>query len=348
MAVVHAEEAHVRGFERRGVNVRRVGPRLAVEIRQHAPPPFRRSHRLIAVDRDVHHGPRAVLELADFAQGHVVGETRDADTVRDEPGKGGVRRARQQEEHARRQRQDSQGDPYRQQRQAGVKVLQAAARGGGGFADGPANFSAGQRRDGEDQVQRQAQEEVEVDRQDGRRQQLQKRDDGDVEGIAMRPGGENFRHRQKEDQVHGGGEQAARQEKIIKREKRGVPQGRQGRGAFRQAQPHPAAEQQGAQQKTGAGERHSGCVQIGRARNGQVAAGHQAQKRELEETFDREGTGNDNTPPGAGVRTRHKTILPGGSARNGYMPPPALRLPRLRGSCSACRSQPAAHRMAAT
>ena len=121
--------------------------------------------------------------------------------------------------------------------------------------------------------------------------------------------GENLQDRQKKDQVHRGGEKIVRQQEVIDGEETGVRRGGDGGRARGQVQTHQAGEHQRPQQNPAAGENDSRHVQVGRPGHRQVAAGHQAEQRELEEAFYRQRTGAEGTPPGAGVGTHHDFIL---------------------------------------
>src|SRR5208283_251945 len=103
------------------------------------------------------------------------------------------------------------------QRQAGVEALQTAARSGRGLARGAANLSADERRHGEQQVQRQKQEEVEIDGQEGGSQEFHKGNGGSVEIIPIGFRREDLHHRQEKHQVDSGTEELARKKEIIER-----------------------------------------------------------------------------------------------------------------------------------
>ena len=126
--------------------------------------------------------------------------------MRNQAGEGGVGGARQDKEQARGDRQNAERDRYRERRQPGMETLQAAARGrrDAGVVHRAADFAAGQRRHRKQQIERQEKEEIEVDGEDGRRDQFQKRDHRGIQMIAAGLGGQDFDDRQEEDQVHGG------------------------------------------------------------------------------------------------------------------------------------------------
>ena len=62
-----------------------VRPPLPVERRERAAAPLQPAGSLPAVDSDVHHRPRAALDLADLPQRDLVGEARKVDAVADQP-----------------------------------------------------------------------------------------------------------------------------------------------------------------------------------------------------------------------------------------------------------------------
>ena len=80
----------------------------------------------------------------------------------------------------------------------------------------------GERRHGEQQVQGEEHEEVEIDGEDCGGQQFQERDDRGVEMIAIGLGGEDLHHRQEKYQVDRGRQKLAREQKIIDQIEAGV------------------------------------------------------------------------------------------------------------------------------
>ena len=140
--------------------------------------------------------------------------------MRNQPRKCGLGGARQDEEQPGRQGEDAESDQRGKQAEARVEALQTAARGDGGAVDGPADFARGERRNGEQQVQRQEEEEVEIDGQNRRRQQFQKGDDGRIQIVAIALGGQDFHYGQEEEQVHRGGKKIAGQQEVVGAQRR--------------------------------------------------------------------------------------------------------------------------------
>ena len=166
--------------------------------------------------------------------------------MRDQPRKGRLGGARQDEEQSGRQGQDPERDQRGKQAEARIEALQAAARGDRGAVDGPPDFARGERRNGEQQVQRQEEEEIEIDGENRRRQQFQEGDDRGIQIVAIALGGQDLHYRQEEQQMHGGGQKIAGQQKIVGDEEGGVGDGDDGGEAVGEVQPHQPANQDGA------------------------------------------------------------------------------------------------------
>src|SRR5205085_12450775 len=151
------------------------------------------------------------VELADIAECEVSREARKENTMREEVRKSGLRSARQNEKKAGGESQNAERHQRGKQRQARVEAFQSAARRGRGAIHRAANLRARQGRNCEEQVQSEEQEEIEIDGQDGGRQQFQERNGCSIEIIAIGPGGKNFHHREKKQQVDRGCQEIARE-----------------------------------------------------------------------------------------------------------------------------------------
>ncbi len=285
-----------------------LGPPLPIEFGQRPATPFQAARRFAAEDADVHDRPGGGLDFAELAERHLARETGKIETMRDQAGEGRLGGARQEKEQPGGDRQDSQSHQCRMQRQAGVEALQPAARRDRGLARGAANLSAGERRYGKQQVERQKQEEVDIDGQEGGSQKLHKGNGGGVKIIPIGFRREDFHHRQEKHQVDSGGEELPRKEEIIEREEAGIAEGDEGYGAIGKVQPHEPADHQAAKHQAGGGERDGRGIQIPRAGHREISAGHQAQQRELEKTLD----GGAPSGPRARMRTQHGPILSAG------------------------------------
>ena len=209
--------------------------------------------------------------------------------------------ARQQEEQSRGEDQDPRRDADRQQRQPRMETPQPRARGGRSLGHRPPDLSAGERRNAENQVKRQEQEEVEVVRQYRSGNQLQKRDHGRIKVIPAGLRREDLDHREEEHQVYARPEKRQRKEKVVEYEEARVCDRRQRGRALRDLEAERSVDHQGAHHQPRGREGHRGDVEITGPSHRQVAARHQPQQRELEETL----YGNS----GARVATRHVLIL---------------------------------------
>jgi hypothetical protein len=152
----------------------------------------------------VHHHAGRGLDLPNVSKSHLVGEAGQVDAVGNQPGEGGLRGAWQQEKEAGRDRKDTDGGQRGQHCQPRMETPRPAASRGLGTRERTADFGAGQGAYGEQQIQRQEKDEIQFGGQNGSRQQFQKSDGRREEIVAVRPGGEDFHDRQKEDQVNGG------------------------------------------------------------------------------------------------------------------------------------------------
>ena len=103
----------------------------------------------------------------------------------DQVRKRGFGGARQDEEQSRGEGQDAERDDGGQHSQARVEALQPVARGDRGAAHRAADLARGEGGDGEKQIERQEQEEIEIDGEDGGGKQFEKRDDGGIKIIAI-------------------------------------------------------------------------------------------------------------------------------------------------------------------
>src|SRR5262249_14377895 len=153
---------------------------------------------------DVHYRAGTGLDLADLPESDLIREARQIDAVRNETAEGGVGSARQHKEQARRQGQNSQGGEDGERAQPRMEAAQAAARNLLLFLQRATDFGAGERRHGEEKIQRQEQEKVQVGRQDGRRQQFQKRDRGGEEKVAIGARAQDLHHGEEEDEMDSG------------------------------------------------------------------------------------------------------------------------------------------------
>ena len=152
----------------------------------------------------MHHGQGTGLEFPDIPQVHLIGKAGKENAVRNQPRKGRFSGARQDEEQAGRQGQDRERDHGGMQGEAQVEAFRSAARGHAGPVNRPPYFAGSERRNREQQVQREEDEEIEIDGENRRRQQFQKGDDRCIQIVAIALGGQDLHHGQEEQQMHGG------------------------------------------------------------------------------------------------------------------------------------------------
>ena len=198
--------------------------------------------------------------------------------MRNQPRKGRLGGARQDEEQPGSQGQDAESNRHGKYAEARVEILQTAACGDRGAIDGAADFARGERCNGEQEIEREEEEEIEIDGENRRRQQFQEGDDCGIQIIAIALGGQDLHYREEEQQMHRGGKKIARQQKVVGAKKRGVGDGDDGCEPVGEVEMHQPANQDGAQHQARGGQRNGGRVQVARTCDCQVAAGHQPEQ----------------------------------------------------------------------
>ena len=152
-----------------------VDPLLAVEVGERVAAPFDAGKLVGAGAGDVHDGARVEEKLAGLAKDDLIGESGDEDAAGKEARERGIGGARKQEKQTGGEKQDAGGDGSGEGGEAGMKAALSGARFDSGVAYRAADFAAGERGDGEEEIAGEEGEEVEVDREDGARRLIRRR-----------------------------------------------------------------------------------------------------------------------------------------------------------------------------